>query len=414
MNSSPGWIAAGLLAAALLAWALSTARAVAATETLVHGPFEIVAEQRRESDGRFPNTSANPFGTIKVTSFRVRHQGRAVTVPRRDDVLSRYWRVLRLLDAPRPALLVATTDFHLVTEENGQLVVRSIGEQSTDLAMLQWLDATPGGQPGAPLRFGIEEVGLAAGTALKGGRWLKLSFHSVLDVQTLQVHPVRPWTPHDERGAAQPKLHGAQHPVVSFAPGRSAFAVTAHGRDAQGDYDGLLVVDLASGDALGQRIERRRMRYVDSHDFTPDWVAHYFRWERDSAGKERLVPNAAAKPLPWSGRFIDFSADMVEYRVKPVRDELLPVLQRFLIERHGAEPVAEGDNPARSNGSTLKLPGCSHVLVLSYGDRHLGLYGPALRNGLRPPDCQQAIRRLGAAFDAELASGRYDELFIVD
>jgi hypothetical protein len=40
---------------------LSTGGASAATESLVHGPFEIFAEQRRESDGRFPDTSANPF-----------------------------------------------------------------------------------------------------------------------------------------------------------------------------------------------------------------------------------------------------------------------------------------------------------------------------------------------------------------
>ncbi|HZF78333.1 MAG TPA: hypothetical protein VEZ89_00945 [Rubrivivax sp.] len=87
--------------------------------------------------------------------------------------------MLRLANAPRPALLELTTDFHLVTEEQGRLVVRSFGSKSTDLARLQWLDSE-NGQPGSVRNFRIEHVDPETGTQLAGGRWLLLSFHTVL------------------------------------------------------------------------------------------------------------------------------------------------------------------------------------------------------------------------------------------
>ena len=69
-------------------------------ETLQHGPFEIVAEGRRVSAGGFPNTSGNPFRTMEVTSFSVRHQGKPVVVQHGTRQSDRFWTVLRLPGAP--------------------------------------------------------------------------------------------------------------------------------------------------------------------------------------------------------------------------------------------------------------------------------------------------------------------------
>jgi hypothetical protein len=185
--------------------------------------------------------------------------------------------VVRLVDAPRPALLASTTDFHLVTEEDGHVVTHSFGEPSTNLAHLQWLDAD-GGQPAAPGHFGIEAVD-PSGTELRGGRWLLLSHHTVLDVRTLRVFPVRPWVERG-RGLAMAGLNGSGTRAIAFSPGETQYVTVGSGRDEhrEGESDqGLVVVDVPSGLAYGLPLERRRTHFVDMDDITPAWFAHYFR-----------------------------------------------------------------------------------------------------------------------------------------
>ena len=76
------------------------------TASIAHGPFEIVAKGRRISTGTFPNTGGNPFATMEVTGFTVRHQGQPVSITHGSRTLAGFWRVVRLTDAPVPALLV--------------------------------------------------------------------------------------------------------------------------------------------------------------------------------------------------------------------------------------------------------------------------------------------------------------------
>jgi hypothetical protein len=386
----------------------------AAAVVLQHGPFEIVAEGRRISSGGFPNTSANPFETTEVTSFRVRHRGGELVLASGDERSSRFWRVLRLAGAPQPALLIASHGLHLVIERDGQLVQRPIGESNKDGVALQWLDAAPGRQPGPVQRLGLSKIDPGADTLLQGGRWLLLSSRHVLDLHTLAVHPVQPWilsgTDHPLSG-----LHGGDETARAFSPSGSAYVVPASGRLAGGgDYLGLLVIDIPSGKADALKLDRRRTRYGDITDINAEWVAHYFRWQRDDTGKERLLPQPAARPLPWRGRIVDFSSGILEYRVAPVAEDMVAAMRHFLVERHGAQVVPDWLDASRTTGNTLKVSGCGHVLALSHRDGHASLYAPAPRHGSTPVDCYAAIRRLGAAFDAELATGRHDALFRPD
>ena len=163
------------------------------TGTVAHGPFEIVASVKRISTGSFPNQGGNPFASREVSEFQVRWRGKSVAASGGNQ---RFWRVLRLQGAPRPALLLVTTGFVLATEDAaGQLQVTPIKAESSSLAEVQWLDSADG-QPGPSQSFGIEAVAdLQAGTQLAGGRWLRLGSRSVMDVSALRVYPVDPWVP---------------------------------------------------------------------------------------------------------------------------------------------------------------------------------------------------------------------------
>ncbi len=380
------------------------------TVTVSEGPFEVVAQGRRIGAGGFPNTSGDPFATIEVTSFTIRHHGEPVTITHGATVLTSFWRVVRLPDAPQPTLLASTTDFHLVTEQDGTLVVRSFGEPSTNMADYQWLDSE-NGQPGEPRSFGIEKVD-RAGMELRGGRFLRLSYHTVLDVKTLAAFAIRPWI---ESGSGKPMagLNGGGVRAIAFSPGHTQYATIGSGYDYEGDgehYEALLVVDLPTGDAYGLRLDRGKTHYVELADATPAWLEHYFRWTREPGGHERLVPRSDATPLPWTGRVVDFGGGRVEYRLRPAREELRGELGRFLVARFQAREAPNWIDPSRPSDGTFTLPGCAGVMATSFHEGVVALFVPG-----SPPDaaaCMQVVRRIATAFDAELARGVHQELFV--
>lgn len=382
--------------------------------TIVHGPFEILAQGRRIGTGAFPNNSGNPFGTMEVTGFGVRYKGQPVTIAQEKGTLARFWRVVRLVDAPRPALLVSTTDFHLITEDNGQLVTRSIGMPSTSLAEYQWLDADKG-QPTEPRTFGIEKVDLDAGTRLQGGRWLRLSHHSVLDIKELRVYPVQPWIDY-RRGVPFGGLNTGGTRVRALSPGQTQFVTVGSGEDHDHNgerYNALLVVDIPTGKAYGLLLDRTRHRYMESDDVTPAWVDHYFRWTRDAQGVERLVPRTDARPLPWLGKFTTFTGGSVEFRMKPVKPGMGPIVVRFIQDRLGGRPAPDWLDPRNDRGVTFTVPGCSHVIAISLREAELGVFSPASKTGTHR-DCSDVIRRLGELFNAELARGAWQTAFVGD
>ena len=158
--------------------------------TITRGPFEIVAQGRAITSGGLFSPTSQPGTTTEATDFTLKCQGTGGhrsekqahpcqrcqrchrcqrangTSNNADSIITNFRRVVRLTDAPRPTLLVATTEFRLLTEAQGTLVVRHF---ESDVAGYQWLDAD-NGQPSQPAAFAIEKVDLRTGTELRGGR----------------------------------------------------------------------------------------------------------------------------------------------------------------------------------------------------------------------------------------------------
>lgn len=384
--------------------------------TVVHGPFEIVAGVRRVSTGTFPNQGGNPFATREVSEFQVRWKGKPVATAggNRD-----FWRVLRLPAAPRPALLLVTTGFVLATEDDaGQLQLRPIKSESSSLAEVQWLDSRDG-QPGPSLSFGIEAVAdLENGTRLQGGRWLRLGSRSVLDVSSLNVHPVDPWVP-IVPGVPITSLSREGDEVRMFSPGRSQYVLAASGIDysdpERGDVHGLLVVDIASGVATELRIDRRRFRFAGPDDIDAAWIAHHFEWSRDAAGRERLAPRQRFKPWPWRARLREMRPGDWQLEVPRIDAAFVAVLRRLVEAEPGAQ-VRDASRPW-GPGLSITLDGCA-LDVRAFGvesssdDEHRVAAWPSSEtpSATPAPACERAVRRIAALIDAELATGRHDAL----
>ena len=397
----------------------ATIQASAATETLQHGPFEIVATGRRISSGTFPNQGGNPFATLEVSSFSVRWRGREVDVP---GLGTRFWRVLRLTDAPRPSVLLVTRDFTLLNEKDGQLQVQPVGSGSNTLAEAQWLDSRSG-QPGESRMWGIEKSDVASGTELRGGRWLRLGSLRVLDVKTLTLHKVEPWVPM-RPGEPLTSVSREGDEARAFSPGGTQYALAGSQYDyarGRGHVYGLLLVDIVSGKAAELRLDRRRMPFARVADIDAAWIAHYFVWQRDAAGRELLLPRPGAARKPWLGRLAQDSSGTLEYRVDRVRPALLDELRRIVLALPGAALAPDWVDPARGiDGKTLRVGECVLSLLASDDsptdedhDGFVSVYAPSPKRAAQA-SCNALIRRIASTFDAELATGRHERLAVLD
>lgn len=382
--------------------------------TLAHGPFQIAAQGRMVESGIFP--SQGQQGLIEVTGFSVYHRDTPIVVRHGERELARFWRASILVDAPRPALLVSTQDFHLITEEGGTPLVQSLGEPSTDMAEYQWLDSD-GGQPGESAGFYDQKVRMDE-LPLSGGRYLLLQSRAVLDVQTLEVYSLTARLPHGD------PLEGAAPggTALAFAPGRTQFVTW--GRGYPSGEEGLVVTDFQAGDVYSLPLEKGRWRYDSPLSITPRWLAHYTRWTKDKHGRDRLVLATPARPLPWSGRVQSspYSASggdgtlirhtLKNYALARAAPTLVPVLEDFLVRRFGANVTPPG--PGSYRHARLHVPGCTQPMRVEQVQR-----GDTVDTVLRADEeradfvaCSGLVERIAAAFNEELERGAHQEHFV--
>jgi len=397
----------------------ASAAASLPTGVLAHGPFEIVAGVNRVSNGTFPNQGGSPFATREVSAFQVRWRRESVVMPGGGS--QRFWRVLRLEGAPRPALLLVTTGFVLATEDAaGQRQLTPIKAECSSLAEVQWLDVADG-QPEPSQRFGIEAVAdLQAGTQLAGGRWLRLGSRSVMDVATLTVFAVAPWVPTGP-GVPDICLLRQGDEVRAFSPGRTQYVLAAAGIDysradqARAQAHGLLVVDIAKGTATELRADRNRLRFVEPDDVNVAWVKHHFSWQPDSAGVARLVPRERFTPWPSRARMRQPSPNKWQLEVRRIDATAFIAVLRRRLEREPGVQVADASTQSHP-GLDIALSGwtlqaTAYGAGSRYADSHwLGASAKYGAPGQSAADCEPALRRLSVLIDAGLATGRHDAL----
>lgn len=387
------------------------AESATAESVLAHGPFEIATTARRIYAGAFPNQGGNPFATIEVTDFQVRWRGQTIAAAGGPD---RFWRVLRLDGAPRPALLLVTEGFVLATEHDGELELLPLAAENNTLAEAQWLDAADG-QPGPSMTFGIERVDLERDTLLAGGRWLRLGSRIVIDVATLAVHTVTPWVPM-EPGVPVTSLSREGDEARAFSPGRTGYVLAASGYDYARDGEmayGLLVVDIAGGSTRELRFDRARMRFADVADLDAAWIDHHYIWQTDAAGRERLTARSEFEPWPWRGRLVETGPGRWEYHVPRMREAFLDPMRTIAAALPGAQADA-----VRDDAFTLRIGGCT-LEARAFGrdggpDDHWIAVWPSTDPMAAVESCPEGLRSLAAAVDAELASGRHDGMILLD
>src|SRR6187402_329338 len=151
---------------------------------MAYGPFVI---RVNAISGKTYNINSG-MSTQTNVSYSIWYEGKPVEFPsalQTNTGLPYLWMVYALPDAPAPTLLAGSQSLYLIYLKDGQPIVEPLIEQRSDFASVQFLDSE-GGQPGTfMLVFSKSDtLNLDQLDILKGGRYLLVSEHTVLDVHT--------------------------------------------------------------------------------------------------------------------------------------------------------------------------------------------------------------------------------------
>jgi hypothetical protein len=192
-------------------------------------------------------------------------------------------------------------------------------------------------------------------------------------------------------------------PPLGLAPDEKSFVRFAYA-DAVTEKPALLVARLDGGEPYSLPIDRARMRFVEPDELDPEWLAHHFEWVAGPDGADRLEERASFSPLPHRGRLTVEPGGGHYYKLAPAGLAMRRALEEFLVSSMKGEKV-EADTPDAYT-HTLKVDGQTVQVSASDESRYVMV---SLDYGLTG---QEVVDRIAERFDAELATGKHDELFL--
>jgi hypothetical protein len=256
-------------------------------------PLEVVASVETISAPGFPNTSMNPFRRTPVHRFSVRYAGKpfALDVERTSGRLriETFNMLYQLMDAPKPALLLPSAGFYLLTADTGGVRLEALEVVEHQDSRLQWLDSDAG-QPGPEFMHSLA-LRKPSDIELRGGRWLLLNRTTVLDVATLRHYPVQPWI---ASSSNQPMagLNASTRPAIMFSPDRTQYVLLGEGPNnpPENGFDyALLVVDIPGARSYSVDIPPPLQSDRIQETASAQWIQSHYEW-KSADGNTVLTP----------------------------------------------------------------------------------------------------------------------------
>ncbi len=189
-------------------------------------------------------------------------------------------------------------------------------------------------------------------------------------------------------------------PPLALSPDERSFVRLA--TDRQADALALTVINHVTGQGYPLPVDRARMRYSDTKEIGPTWVAHHFAWQA-SPGGDRLVERAGFTPLANHGWLeLAKKGEFQSYTLRPGARPLRSAIVQLLIDAGGrlvSGAPTDYEQVVHIDGHDVgvgvgEMP--SYVMVTMDAEEGDPVFMAAL------------ARRL----DASLASGQFDALFV--
>ena len=163
----------------------------------------------------------------------------------------------------------------------------------------------------------------------------------------------------------------------------------------------LVTTDVDSGTTRIVPIDEARTRLGAVFALDPEWLNHYYEWQREGDGSYRLVARPDAKPLPYRGIVTTSSGDYHEYHVEPAGDAMYEALVKFLRDEMGGIRTPEDEAAV---GYRLRVDGQGVYMIKDESAHRVGIY---MDRGVD----SRLVLKIAARFDSALATGRYDGMF---
>lgn len=379
-------------------------------KAIPYGPFTIHVEA---STGKRFNMN---YGMVNQTSvvYSISYAGKPVAFPaalQNNTGLPYLWKVYALPGAPEPTLVAGSQSLYLVYLKNGAPVVEPLLEQNSDFASLQFLDSE-NGQPGA-----YTEVFAKSDTAdldimdsLDGGRFLMVSEHAVLDVQTGKIWPFNSKNESVENYSF-PSPHGA----LAFSPDQKSIVFRAEFQDwntpdeeLPDSEHALVVFDFEKNEGYVVKFDDTDTRLTQVQKADYPWFTRYFEWQKTPDGF-RLQLRKFEKLPNWTGQY---DPKDNYYTLYPVEPGMLPVFLDFVLGQMGwSKANIVKDDTHEYTGRCLDLASGETQLDIRFKEDEQTLKFSKNLYTDASAEYQALVKKIADAFDAELASGKHQEHF---
>ncbi len=348
-------------------------------------------------------------------AYNILYEGKPIVFPgalQNNTGLPFLWSVYTLPGAPDPTLVAGSQSLYLVYLKNGVPVVEPLLQQGHDFASLQFLDSE-NGQPGSYLEVFAknEATDLETLGTLEGGRYLMVSEHAVLDVQTRKTWPMNKNNEPVEN-YSYPSPHGA----LAFSPDQKSIVFRAEFQSWNTQNENLPDSEHAlvaynfekdSGYAVKFDDTDTRMNF-NFEDFGNPWFDTYFEWEK-SPEWDRLQLRKLEKLPHWTGRYDPRDS---YYHLYPVKPGMLPVFLDFVLAQMGwSKDNILKDETAEYSGRSLDLGSGAVKLDINFKEDDRELTFSKHLYDEKTPEYEALVKKIADAFDAELSSGKHQEYF---
>ena len=373
-----------------------------------YGPFVI---RSQASTGKTYNIN---YGMVSQTtiSYGILYDGKPVVFPsslQSNTGLPFLWRVYVLADAPTPTLLAGSQSLYLVYVKDGQPVVEPLLVQSSDFASIQFLDSE-GGQPGAFMEVFAKSdtVGMEQPDILKGGRFLLVSGHGVLDIQTNKL-----WLFSQNNNAVDNYSFPQPHGALAFSPDRKKMVFNAGfqswntpEKDLPDSEHALVVYDFEADKGYTVLYDDTDTRMKNIADIDLAWFNTYFEW---NANGDTLALKKWDQLPPWTG---SYSERDNYYYLYPVKASMVPVFRDFVLQNMGwnVSNILK-DTTGEYTGQTIELGSGNTKLDITFQEDEQKISFSRNLYVEDSPEYKVLIPKIAKAFDAELSSGKHQEHF---
>ncbi|MBK9105563.1 MAG: hypothetical protein IPL92_13600 [Saprospiraceae bacterium] len=405
------WVGAIVVIGAILFYVFRKAIGAAPTsiqKEITYGPFVIRVEA---ISGKTYNIN---YGMVSQTnvSYSIWFEGKPVEFPaalQTNTGLPYLWMVYALPDAPKPTLLAGSQSLYLIYIKDGQPVVEPVIEQRSDFASVQFLDSE-GGQPGTFMEVfsRSDTIGMDQLDTLQGGRYLLVSEHTVLDIQTGKQMLFN-----KDNNAVDNYSYPQPHGALAFSPDRKKIVFNAafqswntEQANLPDSEHALVVYDFESDKGYKVLYDDTDTRMKNIEDINLDWFNTYFEW---NANQDTLSLKKWDKLPYWTG---SYKAADNYYYLYPVKADMLPVFKDFVLQQMKWDATnILSDTTTEYTGRTLELGTATTKLdiVFKEDEQQISFSRNLYEND--SPEYKTMVEKLARAFDNELLSGKHQEHF---